>query len=143
MKNPTYLLLLSTQVSDFKAELANVASAINWWYVAVIIEGLVILAIIAILFKAHRNYQSDKNKYEHLKNNDILNKESDAFARSTQEAKKLHKALCHKCHPDLFEDEHQKKIAHRLFQEMSISRNNLAKLKKLKAKAEEELGVKI
>ena len=93
MKNSIYSILLPVQVSDSKAELTNVASAINWWYVAVIIEGLILLAIIAILYKAHRNYQSDKSKYEHLKNNDLHNKEANTFSRSRNEAKKSKKNL--------------------------------------------------
>ena len=57
---------------------------------------------------------------------------------------KNQKKLSCRRHPERFKDEHQKTIAHRLFLQISMSQNNLAKLTELKVKAEEEeLGVKV
>ncbi|SHJ87710.1 J domain-containing protein [Pseudozobellia thermophila] len=116
---------------------------INWWYVAITLEGLVVLFILVKLIRAQRSYKADKSKYESLlraAHNDfgIHPVEKDSY-----QAQKLYRVLCRKCHPDRFKDQYQKALAHELFQEISIHRGHYAKLAQLKVKAERHLGIKL
>lgn len=116
--------------------------SINWWYAAVIIEGIIIAVIISILIRAHHSYQKDKERYRRIKSIDAFNHEESSFITNLTQARKLHKELCRKYHPNSFDNQQQKLIAENLLREIGVHRDNYQKLLQIQMKAEQSLITK-
>lgn len=109
----------------------------NWWYLAVIMEGIIITVIIGILIKAHQSYQKDKERYRRIKSFDANKHEESSFVTNLTQARKLHKELCRKYHPDGFENRQQKLVAANLLRDIGVHRDNYQKLLQIQMKAEQ------
>lgn len=116
---------------------------LNGWYIALALEVMIVLFILAKLIRAQRSYRADQSKYEDLLKTVRKDLNMKTVEKNAHQARKLYRELRRKYHPDKFKDQYQKALAHELIQEISIHRDRYDKLTQLKQKAEQNLGIKI
>ncbi|MFC4095358.1 hypothetical protein [Euzebyella saccharophila] len=118
----------------------NALAEINWWQATILIEVLVILIMTGVLIGVQRNFRKDKKKYNEIKKWKLVVTTEDT--PDSHEAQKTYTSLIKRCKPERFEQPAKKALAIELFHEVSIHRENKAKLNQLKARIETELEVR-
>lgn len=113
---------------------------LNHWFVIAMVE---LLLIIVLLFLRVRSKGCvDSKKAEFKKKALDENVDFDNIMNSAFHAKEVYDELKGKCHPDKFATDPEKNaIALDIFQQITENKNNISKLKELKQRAIDELGI--
>jgi len=113
-----------------------------FWFWLALFEFLTIIIII-IRHRWLRSKFNEKNlskdKIREFQKSEI---DMDNLMYSINSSQSLFKELSKKCHPDKFTNDSQRKIADKLFQEITLNKRNYQRLCELKQKVTDELNLK-
>lgn len=115
----------------------NALVEINWWQATILLEVLVILIMTGVLIGVQRNFRKDKKKYNEIKKWKLVVTTEEAL--DSHEIQKIYTSLIKRCKPERYEQPAKKALALELFHEVSIHRENEAKLSQLEKRIETEL----
>lgn len=135
------ILLIQTDTTKVATLHSSNSIWTSFWFWVAIIEFVIIIFL--LIRQKHKNTDlafSDIGK-EALKNSKTANIDMDNLMNSINIAGELYKELSRKCHPDLFVNMPNQKIAEEIFQEISKNKRNFEKLSALKQRAINELNL--
>ena len=121
--------------------ISTILKSSTWFWVALLEFLIIVILIIKFNWLRSRTEISDlsKKKIKEFQKTEI---DMDNLMSSINYSKNLYNELSKKCHPDKFTKDSQRKIADKLFQEISTNKRNYQKLLELKQRAIDELNLK-
>lgn len=116
---------------------------INKWLIVSIIEFALLILLIILYLKSNKKHKSDDYFVdEHVRKFKNTEVDFNNMFNSMFNSKELYDQMKKKIHPDRFpNDLEQNKLASKLATELNESKNDIGKLKEIKAMAEEKLGL--